>query len=316
MADNNIVKLEKEFTEKAEAFKNNQQNLVQERFANMIKSIDKFNPDSEEFSPLGALLTMNDDDFPMFSEIFLQEYEKALQSSNDGFTMAQALNSQGIKVEDLASGFQEIITELVNNPIPGISPQKVEFLKRVFMLMINAISETEGVGKKVIQIPIELCHPDAKIPAYAKVGDAGLDVFAVEDIEIRPGETALIPTGIKVAIPYGYELQVRPKSGRALKTKLRVANAPGTIDSGYRDEVKVIIENMEAPIQDITYKFDDNGRPIITSILHGKTEYIHKGEKFAQLVLNEIPIANFIETTNIGEIEGNRGGGFGSTGLK
>ena len=316
MADNNIVKLEKEFNEKAEAFQNVQQNMVQERFSKMLGDIEKFNPDSEEFSPLGALLNMNDNDFPMFSEIFLQEYEKALKSSNDGFTMAQALNAQGVKVEDLAGGFQEIITELINNPIPGMSPQKVEFLKRVFMLMINAVSETEGVGKKIIQIPIEFCHEDAKIPAYAKVGDAGMDVFAIEDIEIKPGETVLIPTGIKVAVPFGYELQVRPKSGRALKTKLRVANTPGTIDSGYRDEVKVIIENIEPAIADITYEFDDNGRPIITSILHGKTEYIHKGEKFAQLVLNEIPIANFIETTNIGKIEGNRGGGFGSTGLK
>lgn len=316
MADNNIVKLEKEFTEKAEAFQNVQQNMIQERFSKMLGDIEKFNPDSEEFSPLGALLNMNDDDFPMFSEIFLQEYEKALKSSNDGFTMAQALNAQGVKVEDLAGGFQEIITELINNPIPGMSPQKVEFLKRVFMLMINAVSETEGVGKKIIQIPIEFCHENAKIPAYAKVGDAGMDIFAVEDIEIKPGETALIPTGIKVAVPFGYELQVRPKSGRALKTKLRVANTPGTIDSGYRDEVKVIIENIEPAIADITYEFDDNGRPIITSILRGKTEYIHKGEKFAQLVLNEIPIANFIETTNIGKIEGNRGGGFGSTGLK
>ena len=125
----------------------------------------------------------------------------------------------------------------------------------------------------------------------------------------------LIPTGIKVAIPEGYEIQVRPKSGRALKTKLRVANTPGTIDTGYRDEVKVIIENVEPPIKDIAYHFE-NGKVIIDSILHGMPFTIGKGEKFAQLVLNKIEKANFYKVEDINLFEGDRGGGFGSSGLK
>ena len=154
------------------------------------------------------------------------------------------------------------------------------------------------------------------MPAYARVGDAGMDVFALEDITINPGETKIIPIGIKVAIPSGYELQVRPKSGRAAKTKLRVANTPGTIDSGYRDEVGVIIENIEPNIADLTYDFNDDGKPVITSVLHGKSYTICKGEKFAQLVLSEVPTATWTQVDTIEAFEGNRGGGFGSTGLK
>lgn len=81
-----------------------------------------------------------------------------------------------------------------------------------------------GIAKKFVRIPIEYCHPEAKMPAYANPTDAGMDVYALEDITIAPGETKIIPTGIKVAIPAGYEIQVRGKSGRCVKTKLRVAN--------------------------------------------------------------------------------------------
>lgn len=313
---NNVVKMQEEFNKKVQQLSEQQAEANKSRFDQLMGSLEHMNPDSEEFAPIQALLSLDDESFDLFSESFLNQYEKDMRNSNEAFAMVQALNIQGVKIEELVAGFQDIIAHLEAEDLPGITPKKVEFLKRIFMIMINTISEAEGVGKKIIQIPIELCHSDAKIPSYARAGDAGMDVFAIEDIEIKPGETVLVPTGLKVAIPLGYELQVRPKSGRAVKTKLRVANTPGTIDSGYRDEIKVIIENIEPAIKDITYEFDDNGRPIITSILHGKTEYIHKGEKFAQLILNEIPIANFIETTNIGEIEGNRGGGFGSTGLK
>ena len=153
------------------------------------------------------------------------------------------------------------------------------------------------------------------MPIYAHETDAGLDIYSTEDINISPGETILIKTGLKVAIPVGYELQVRPKSGISLKTKLRVANTPGTIDSGYRDEIGIIIENIEQPIQDISYHFDTNNKIVIDSILHGKTYSIEKGQKIAQLVLNKISKANFILVDTVNEIEGDRGGGFGSTGL-
>jgi dUTP pyrophosphatase len=140
-----------------------------------------------------------------------------------------------------------------------------------------------------------------------------MDIYALEDITIAPGETKLIPTGLKVAIPAGYELQVRPKSGRCLKTKLRVANTPGTIDAGYRDEIGVIIDNIEPFIKDA--EMDENGR--LYNVLFGQSYTIGKGEKFAQLVLAEVPKAVFYEVEKVDAIENDgRNGGFGSTGVK
>ncbi|MDD4188959.1 MAG: aminotransferase, partial [Eubacteriales bacterium] len=84
----------------------------------------------------------------------------------------------------------------------------------------------------MVEVCIEICRNDAVMPKYARPGDAGMDVFAAENCIIGPGQTAVIPTGLKLAIPEGYEIQVRPRSGLSLKTPLRIANSPGTVDSG------------------------------------------------------------------------------------
>lgn len=265
------------------------------------------------FKELAIVLSMNEENFKVISEIILQEMEKELNKPEIRLQVIQEL-TVGASKEQILQIYKEAI-ETTDN-YEDLSQQKRDFLKRVFILIANVVEEDFGESKDIVNIPIELCNSEAKLPTYANAGDAGLDVYALEDYTILPGETKLIPTGIKVAIPYGYELQVRPKSGRALKTKLRVANTPGTIDSGYRDEVGVIIENIEAPIKEIKYDFDEKGNIIIKSILHGQPYYINKGEKFAQLVLAKVSTANFIQVENIGQIEGNRGGGFGSTGLK
>lgn len=265
------------------------------------------------FKELAIVLNMNEENFKTISEVILQEMEKELNKPEIRLQVIQEL-TMGASKEQILQIYKEAI-ETTDN-YENLSQQKKDFLKRVFMLIANVVEEDFGESKDIVNIPIELCNSEAKLPTYANAGDAGLDVYALEDYTILPGETKLIPTGIKVAIPYGYELQVRPKSGRALKTKLRVANTPGTIDSGYRDEVGVIIENVEAPVKEIKYDFDEKGNIIIKSILHGQPYYINKGEKFAQLILAKVSTANFIQVENIGQIEGNRGGGFGSTGLK
>ena len=265
------------------------------------------------FKELAIVLSMSEENFKTISEVILQEMEKELNKPEIRLQVIQEL-TMGASKEQILQIYKEAI-ETTDN-YENLSQQKKDFLKRVFMLIANVVEEDFGESKDIVNIPIELCNSEAKLPTYANAGDAGLDVYALEDYTILPGETKLIPTGIKVAIPYGYELQVRPKSGRALKTKLRVANTPGTIDSGYRDEVGVIIENVEAPVKEIKYDFDEKGNIIIKSILHGQPYYINKGEKFAQLVLAKVSTANFIQVENIGQIEGNRGGGFGSTGLK
>ena len=97
--------------------------------------------------------------------------------------------------------------------------------------------------EKKVQIGIVLCRAGASLPRYMHEGDAGMDITAAEEVVLEPGATAAVPTGLKFLLPPGWEIQVRPRSGLSLKTPLRVANAPGTIDAGFRDELKVILHN-------------------------------------------------------------------------
>lgn len=92
-------------------------------------------------------------------------------------------------------------------------------------------------------LKVQLIHEDAKMPFRANPGDAGLDLYAVEEQLIKSGEAALVPTGIVIELPKGTEAQVRPRSGLALKHSITVLNSPGTIDEGYRGEIKIILIN-------------------------------------------------------------------------
>ena len=301
----------KVLTGQAEEQEQSQKNLFEE----IAKEIENVNPSLGGFEELGAILAMPEDQFAILAPIFIDELQRSFNNISDKLVLVQTLNASGVKVEDLQESYMEIIEQIDGQLGEALSRPKRDFLKKMLGITYNAIADTEGIAKKVIQIPIELCHPDAKIPEYANLGDAGLDIYATEDITVHPGETKLVKTGIKVAIPYGYELQVRPKSGRALKTKFRVANAPGTIDSGYRQEVGVIIDNIEPPIKDIEFEYDRKGRPVIKSILKGSDFTIGKGEKFAQLVLNEVPKVSFYQVESVDGIGEDRGGGFGSSSI-
>lgn len=161
------------------------------------------------------------------------------------------------------------------------------------------------------ELIIEKCRDNAMIPTYAHDGDAGMDLYSCEDIIIKPGEAKLIPTGIKMAIPYGYEVQIRPRSGISLKTTLRIPNAPGTIDCGYRDEVNVIIYNASSR-EDATpenpFTLQDKG------CKHG-TYIIRKGDRVAQMVFAKVEYADIKVVDSVADIGQNRGGGFGSSGI-
>ena len=134
-------------------------------------------------------------------------------------------------------------------------------------------------------------HPDAVLPAYAHPSDAGMDVRSVEDLAIAPGKRALVRTGLVMMLPPLYEAQVRPRSGLALKHGITVLNTPGTIDSGYRGEVGVVLINL------------------------GQEEFkVAKGDKIAQLVLAPVTQPEVAEAFDVDETD--RGeGGFGSTGV-
>jgi len=144
---------------------------------------------------------------------------------------------------------------------------------------------------QAIEIKFQKLHPEAQIPSYAHIGDAGADIYAVTEVTLEPQKSAAIPTGLAVEIPIGYEIQVRPKSGLALKHGVTVINSPGTVDAGYRGEIQVIVVNLGTE----AYTFA-------------------KGQKIAQLVLKPVIQASYVES-ELGNSD--RGvGGFGSTGLK
>ncbi len=141
-------------------------------------------------------------------------------------------------------------------------------------------------------IKIKKLTNDAIVPSYARYGDAGMDVYAIEEAVLKPGERKLISTGLAFEIPYGTELQVRPRSGLALKQGISIVNSPGTLDYGYRGELKILLINL------------------------GEENFeVKKEDRIAQVVLNRIEITDIEEVDELSETE--RGeGGFGSTGLK
>lgn len=160
---------------------------------------------------------------------------------------------------------------------------------------------------------------DTKMPEYAHDGDAGIDIRATEDIIIKPRETVVVKTGLKIAVPKGVEIDIRPRSGLSLKTPLRVSNAPGTIDSGYRDEIGVIIQNTSLP-----FTIDDNLKIIKNDNKYSIDEkgnkegiyIIKKGDRIAQMVFLNYINVDFNQINDIHDIGEDRKGGFGSSGTK
>ena len=142
-----------------------------------------------------------------------------------------------------------------------------------------------------VQVLITRLDPDLPLPRYAKGGDAGADIVSRIDITLAPGERALVPTGIAIALPDGYVALVHPRSGLAIKHGVTMVNAPGTVDAGYRGELQIILIN------------------------HDKSESVsfQRGDRIAQLVIQKVERAEFVE---VQELPGSgRGtGGFGSTG--
>lgn len=140
-------------------------------------------------------------------------------------------------------------------------------------------------------VKVKLMNDDARIPYRAHEGDAGLDLFSIEEKIIKAGEAGLVRTGLQIELPKGTEAQIRPRSGLALKHAITVLNSPGTIDEGYRGEIQIILIN------------------------HGKEDFkIEKQMRIAQMVIAPVLRVNIIETENLSDsvrLEG----GFGSSGI-
>lgn len=286
----------------------------QSAFEKLLNGVQQINPGLGGFDELAMMLALPDDQFGVLAPIFLDELEKSYNNVQDKIFIAQAVNAAGQKTEDIEKIFLQLIDSVDKQFDDIITAPKRDFLKRILSISYNSLAETEGVIKRIVQVPIELVSEDAKIPTYAHLGDGALDLYAPADYTIKPGETIVIPCDIKVALPYGYAFLIHPRSGLSAKSKLRVANSIGLVDSQYKGNIGVILENVEAPIQNITYEFDEDGHPVITSILHGKSYTISKGERFAQMRLVEVPTANFFQVESVEGMGDDRGGGFGSSG--
>ncbi len=147
------------------------------------------------------------------------------------------------------------------------------------------------MGESTVDVQVMRLDPGVPLPTYAHRGDAGADLVTTVDVRLEPGRRALVPTGIALALPEGYVGLVHPRSGLAARHGVAIVNAPGTIDAGYRGEVKVLLVNLdpEAPVD------------------------LLRGDRVAQLVVQRVEHARFVE---VGELPGSaRGtGGYGSTG--
>lgn len=165
----------------------------------------------------------------------------------------------------------------------------------------------------IIKVGFKRLSDDAVIPTKAHPTDSGFDLVASTDVLVEPGETAVVPTGIAVQLPPGYEAQVRPRSGVTAKTKLRVQL--GTIDNGYAGEIGVIVDNVHPLKQAIKHIQTLDGDIATTDVLNGGISVsIRKGDRLAQLVIQPIPAVEAIEVFDVEETDrGDRG--YGSTGV-
>lgn len=144
-----------------------------------------------------------------------------------------------------------------------------------------------------MRVEIQLLDPDIGMPEYAKPGDAGLDLRSRVDLTLDPGMRALVPTGLAIAIPQGYVGLVHPRSGLAIKSGISMVNTPGTIDSGYRGEIAVILINHDPNVS-----FE-----------------IKRGDRIAQLVIQQVEVAELVAVEQL-PVSERGGGGFGSSGIR
>ena len=178
----------------------------------------------------------------------------------------------------------------------GVEPEE-DYMKQLESLLGMSIDEMDNDHikmMKTISLGVELIHEDAKVPTYAYPSDSGFDLRSTVEINIPPFGRALVPTGIKLSIPEEHEIQIRPKSGLAINQGLTVLNTPGTVDSGYVGEIKVIVFNT-----------------------NNETVTVSKGMKIAQAVLCPVVCGKYVSIELMDKVEDKdrMDNGFGSTGL-
>lgn len=255
-------------------------------FINKLKESDSTSADM--FAPFEELLNLPDEEFDKTYPSFKSELEKLLTGPEiDKIIYDSAKTAGYADIEKEKEALEEMLKEIADDD--SLSENKKDLLITIFKTTINRGFTYMANPRERISVKILKMNDDAVIPSYAHDTDAGADVYSCEDITIEAGETKLVHTGLKFEIPSGYEVQVRPRSGNSLKTKIRIANTPGTIDSNYRGELGVIVDNTGTEPINIT-----------------------KGFKIAQILIAPTPMMEFTVVDKLANSD--RGeGGYGST---
>ena len=285
--------------------------ISQEALERLDKLFDSDEPGGLEL--LGAFLALPDADFEVLRPVLQDSIMDAYKQPEAQIQMAQALTESNVSMEDLIDNIDAIIQNFSGFSETGeLSESKQDFLRFMFGAMANTMAESTLNPARFVEIPVEICREKAKLPTYATNGSGAMDIYSPEEVTINPGETKIIPIGIKVAIPHGYGLLIQPRSGMSARMKVRIPNTPGLIDEDYHEEIGVIIENTDTPMKDVDVDPVSDHFDLVK--LYGSSITIGEGERFAQMRLVEIPRVRWNQVGSIGEYDNDHGKGFGSSG--
>lgn len=256
-------------------------------------SVTKFlGGDNSEGSPAQVfieMLKLPDEQFDQFYPVLMERLDDVFSSNSMQKQVIDNLNSNpNINLKEESQALDEIVKEI--DETWEVSDNKKNMVKTFLNKSRDLTVSLSENPRERIEVKVHRISEDAILPKYAHDTDAGADIYSISDVTINPNETVIVPTGLTVAIPAGYEIQIRPRSGLSLKTNLRIANAPATIDAAYRGEVGVIMNNI-------------GDKPVL----------VKKGDRIAQMLIAPTPMilwkeVNELDTTDRGA------GGFGSTG--
>lgn len=194
-------------------------------FGNLIEEDEA----DEYIKAFSSLMSLDDEKFMVIASGVLEKFYSSFKDPQIQLGIAQNLTIQGVAAEDMMDELASIAENLQKSLDGKISQIKIDFFKSILGIVANVLGENERIARRVISVPIQRLFDEVKLPEYAHTTDSGLDVFALDDYTIDPGEIKIIPTGLRVALPKGYEIQVRAKSGLSARTHMRVANGIGTI---------------------------------------------------------------------------------------
>lgn len=236
---------------------------------------------------VNELLELPDEQFYAAYSMMKEEVDKLLSSKRAEASIRDDIRFGELDIEKERENIKKAKKSLKSLEFTTL---KQMFLEQVFDKTLETVEKIYANPIEEVKVDIVLTDENAKLPTYAHFDDAAADIYALEETTINPNETKIVRTGLKMAVPVGYRVEIYLRSGVGAKTKLRLANGVGQIDSSYRGEIGLIIDNI------------------------GDTPYtIEKGERICQMMIEPVYHIGFnkVETLNSTE----RGeGGFGSTG--